>query len=117
MTKFQITYGLAHYFQKTTTEIVECESLEVALDIAYQYACDDFEEIADCGHKIEECIHYSAEPLSDISKAFLYCLEKAMGYAYASATEGVKRQDAHNDFKKIREEILVEFQKKIPTSK
>ena len=50
--------------------------------------------------------------ISDVSKSFLFCIEKAMGYAYASATEGVTRQEAQEDFKKYREEMLVEFQKR-----
>jgi len=50
--------------------------------------------------------------ISDVSKSFLFCLEKAMGYAYASATEGVTRKEAQEDFRKYREEMLVEFQKR-----
>jgi hypothetical protein len=50
--------------------------------------------------------------LADVSKSFLFCLEKAMGYAYASATEGVGRKEATEDFKKYREEMLAEFQKR-----
>jgi hypothetical protein len=50
--------------------------------------------------------------ISDVSKSFLFCLEKAMGYAYASATEGVTRKEAQEDFRKYREEMLVEFKKR-----
>jgi hypothetical protein len=53
----------------------------------------------------------SALNIADVSKSFLFCLEKAMGYAYASATEGVGRKEAQEDFKKYRDEMLVEFQK------
>ena len=50
--------------------------------------------------------------LADVSKSFLYYLEKAMGYAYASATEGVGRKEAQEDFKKYRDEMLSEFKKR-----
>lgn len=51
--------------------------------------------------------------ISDVSKSFIYCLEKAMGYAYASATDGVGRKEAQEDFKKYRDEMYNEFQKVI----
>ena len=54
----------------------------------------------------------SALNIADVSKSFLFCLEKAMGYAYASATEGVGRNEAQEEFKKYRDEMLVEFQKR-----
>jgi hypothetical protein len=50
--------------------------------------------------------------ISDVSKSFLFCLEKAMGYAYASATEGVSRKEAQEDFRIYRKEMLAEFQKR-----
>jgi hypothetical protein len=50
--------------------------------------------------------------ISDVSKSFLFCLEKAMGYAYASATEGVSRKEAQEDFRKYRYEMLAEFKKR-----
>ena len=50
--------------------------------------------------------------ISDVRKSFLFCLEKAMGYAYASATEGVSRKEAQEDFRIYREEMLAEFQKR-----
>jgi len=51
--------------------------------------------------------------LSNVSKSFLFCLEKAMGYAYASATDGIGRKEAQDDFKKYRDEMLVKFQKNV----
>ena len=64
--------------------------------------------------KTVENINNSNEKLllSDVSKSFLFCLEKAMGYAYASATEGVGRKEAQEDFKKYRDEMVAEFQKR-----
>jgi hypothetical protein len=50
--------------------------------------------------------------ISDVSKSFLFCLEKAMGYAYVSATEGVSRKEAQEDFRIYRKEMLAEFQKR-----
>ena len=50
--------------------------------------------------------------LFGVSKSFLFCIEKAMGYAYASATEGVTRQESQEDFKKYKEDMLEEFQKR-----
>ena len=41
-----------------------------------------------------------------------YTPNYAMGYSYASATEGVGRNEAQEDFKKYRDEMLVEFQKR-----